>query len=543
VQPMVVFFGKQNKFDAVKSFISGFRFGDNPYNTLHKDDIYSNIGKDGFIISLKNRTMHMQGHFLNRLELACYILFPCEHCHELKDNNLNTAIGKPIPPEFQKGILLGRKKHGASSTELCLPHEFVENSLVAIGNMGFGKSNLLLNILAQLAEEKKPLYSIILFYFHDFDFVSDFVSRIPDNRIDDVILAMPFLKGKILRKNIVDHRGVKDISLKAADLSYAFETGSTGFGINIEYVIKNLFQILLLADNVSLADIFDVVRCKSEKGKRIRKQASEKTDNPLLRQFIDILNEKGEDEKRILNKFQQMFDTKSTAQMSHYCGKDAIDYKDVVENNKILIWYLGGLNDAGDMIASIETSLIHHHFLSYANTRPKPYFPTVTVIDEVQRIKARGVAESVREDRKHGSSTILSTQASNGVDPALIDTINLIPNQIVFQCTENDAKIFCQRTGGAVTPREIASFRKYEMIARLHSARHVYSCTPDLFAKGDTSKIEKVIKNSLAKYYTDFPTDSDVANHKDAQSTISLLDNMPESIKTIVNRKPSSKRS
>jgi hypothetical protein len=542
ISPMIVFVGNKTKFSTIKSFISGFRFGDNPYNTLHKEDFISKLGKDDFIKSLRERTMHMQGHFVNRLELSCFVLFPCENCHEIKDHHFNTAVGKPIPLEFQKGILLGRNKHAAISTELRMPKELIENSLVTMGNMGYGKSNLLQNILVQLADENSPKYSIILFYFHDFDFVSDFVSRIPDHRLNDVILAMPSLKGKVLKKNIVDHKGIADISLKAADLSYAFETGSTGFGVDIKFVIKNLFQILLLADNVSLADIFDVVRCKSEKGKRIRKQARDRTDNPLLREYIDILNEKGEDEKKILNKFQQMFDTRSTALMSHYSGKDAIDYRDIVENNKILIWYLGGLNDAGDMVASVETSLIHHHFLSYANTTPKPYFPTVTVIDEVQRIKARGICESVREDRKHGLSNILSTQSSSGVDPNLIEAINLIPNQIVFQCTENDAKFFCQRAGGAITPKEIASFRKYEMIARLHSAQHVYSCTPDLFVKGDTSKIETVITNSLNKYYTEFPTDSDTDNISDRSEECSLLKNMPESIVKIVNRNNSTNK-
>lgn len=539
-QPMIVFFGKREKFGTLKSFISGFRFGDNLYNSATEEQFISKLGSNKFIDSFKARHVFMQGHFLNRLELACFITFPCENCHEIKDNHLNIAVGKPIDKEFQSGLIIGRKKQGSANVNLCLPIKHVENSLAMIGNMGFGKSNLLLNLLSQLSEMSEPKYSIILFYFHEFDFVADFVSRIPDERLNDVILAMPSLEGKVLRHNVVDRHAVKDVSLKAADLAYAFETGSTGFGIDVKFVIKNLFQILLLADDVALSDIFEVVRCKSEKGRKIRKQAYERTKNPLLREYIDILNEKGEDEKKILNKFQQLFDTEDTALMSHYVGKDTIDYHDIVENKKILIWYLGGLNAAGDMVASVATSLIHHHFLSYGNTRPKPYFPTVTVIDEAQRIKARGIVEAVREDRKHGFSLFSSTQTMQNVDSSYVEAINLTPNLIVFQCPENDAKNFSQRAAGIITPKEIASFRKYELAARLNSARHVYSCVPDKFVKGDPQKIEFVIKNSIKNYYTDAPKNKDSSVQMKNKP---ILDAMPESIKKIVNRKPSTKRS
>ena len=331
-------------------------------------------------------------------------------------------------------------------------------------------------------------------------------------------------------------------SLRAADLAYAFETGSRAFGIDVMFDVKSLFQIMLLADSVSVADSFQVIRSTSEKGRRIRNQARDRTSNPLLRQYIDILNERGEDEKKILNKFQQLFDTQSTALMAHYCGRDAIDYKDIIGNKKILIWYLGGLNIAGDMIASIETSLIHHHFLAYGNANPRPYFPTVIVIDEAQRIKARGIAEAVREDRKHGLSNIFSTQTLKGVDPALVEAASIIPNLAFFQCSEEDAKYFSQRAGGTISPRDIAALEKYEMVTRLLTSGHVYSCKPDLFEKGDMAKVQIVIKNSLEKYYTDFRKESDEDFQKGSSQT-PLLDILPENIKKIVNRKPSSKRS
>ena len=381
---------------------------------------------------------------------------------------------------------------------------------------------------------------MILFYFQDFEFVANFISRIPESRLKDVVFAMPMLEGKVLKRNIIDFRKVKDVAEKAAGLTYAVEAGSATLGIDVRYVMKNLIQILLLSGNVSLTSLFEVIQSGSEEGKRLRRAAYYKTLNPLLKQYIRILDERGEDEKKIFNKFQQFFDHEETTMLANYNGESAIDYADIVENKKILIWYLGGLGEAGSSLASIEAANIHHHFYSYERAEIKQYHPTIVAIDEAQRVRASGIAKSVREDRKFGLSYIFSTQTTRGLDPYLLEAIELITNLVYFQCTEDDARFFAARAGGAISPRQIAAFEKYEMVARIMSAKNVFSCKTEKFQEGDLAKVDFVKKNSLEKYYTEIIRQNQTEFQNKKQD---LLDNLPEAVKNISKRKPQNKRS
>jgi hypothetical protein len=541
IQPMVVLFGKKDKFNALKSFLSGYRFGDQAYLAKTEKDFINKLGEVNTIKMIAERNLHMQGHFVNRFEASLFLPFPCLSCHQMPESKLLSSIGRPIPKAFQEsGILLGIRDNAGVRSELRISKSLLQHSMAIIGAMGYGKSNLLLNTISQITESTKPKYAMVLFYFQDFEFIANFISRIPENRLQDVVLAMPMLDGKVLKRNIVDFRNVKSIAEKAAGLTYAVEAGSASFGIDVKYVMKNLIQILLYSDNVSLRSLFEVIQAGSEEGKRLRRAAYYKTFNPLLKQYIRTLDERGEDEKKIFNKFQQFFDHEETTMLANYSGESVLDYSDIIENKKILIWYLGGLGEAGSAFASIEVANIHHHFHSYEREFPRKYRPTIIAIDEVQRIRAHGIADSVREDRKFGLSYIFSTQTTRGLDPYLLEAIELIPNLVYFQCTEDDARYFASRAGGAISSKQIAAFDKYEMVARIVSAKNVFSCKTEKFQEGCLAKIDFVKKNSLEKYYMEIVRQNQAEYQNQKQN---ILDNLPEEIKNISKRKPQNKRS
>jgi hypothetical protein len=539
VQPLFVMFGDAKKFQILKSFLTQFRFGDFPYQSVNTEQIVSKLTKEGVVDSLLNRTIHAHGHLLNRLEAASFLPFPCEQSVSLSNGRLFTTAGLPVPEEFQTdGLHLGNCDQIGKSISVCIPNKILQHSLGIIGAMGFGKSTLLLRLLEQISSN--PDYSIILFYFQEFQFVADFISCIPDNRLDDVILAMPVMDGKVLKNNIVDGAGVGDISKHTTDLVYAIEAATTTLGINIKLNMKTLFQILHLNRNASLADIFEVIDKESIEGKAMRRQAKDKTRNRLLRKKIDALEKFGEEESPIENKLQFFFDVEDAAMMANYSGRNAISYKDIVSRKKILIWYLGNLGIAGDMIASMEVALLHQAFSGFSKEKIKPYYPTIAVIDEAQRIKAQGVDDSVHEDRKFGLSYILSTQGLSGLDSSLLEAIKLIRSLVFFQTSEEDAKFFCQSTAGRFSPKEIAMLDKYEMAVRLLSAKNVFCCKSLPFVPGDYSKVDYVKKNSLEKYYADPVNISDEKteneNHKKHTGRQQILSNLPESIKKIAQK-------
>lgn len=503
ISPMIVLSCEQSKVSTIISFWNGYRFNDTPYKSINEDVILNTIGYEGFIDSLKNRFNHVQAHLLNRVEAASLMPTPCRY--SLESPSINLSKGNISNEVFQtsKGLCLGYQNFGSNNIQIMLPQKHLENGLSLIGNPGYGKTNLLLNLLSQ-AFTLEPKYSMIVFYFHDFEFVADLISRVPDNRIDDVILAMPKLNGKVLARNLVDTVPHNDAAKKAAQLSYAFENSSTSFGIDIKRKFKNLLYCLMVCENTSLEHAFLILDKNDSKGQALRNHVKSITNNRQVLQFINDIEKRSESISVISNKLQEYFDDESVMEMFSFTGESILTYREVVENNKILIWYLGGLANAGDAVASTEVSLLHQFFNDYSRAESnskKPYFPTITAIDEVQRIKAQGLAHSIREDRKYGLLYFLSTQTLKGVDPALIEGLNLITNMIQFQSTPDDAKYFASKCAGLLNPRALEMLGKYEAYVRVQSAVNITNFRTEKFISGSKEKLNRVINNSLARYY------------------------------------------
>lgn len=544
VQPMIVFSGSKAKFKSIRAFFDNYRFGDQPYNTIGTRSYRRKLGKE-IKRFLKKRMLHVQGHLLNRYETAFHIGIPCKTSIQNREFPFPRISTKPIPPELQRnGIVLGQQSFLDERINLCMPFRCLENSLFLDGDQGFGKTNLLLNILVQIAALQNPTYSIIVFYFHDFEFVSSFISGLPERRLKDVILAMPFLNGKIPAKNLVDGTMAKDPSGKASDLAYALENTSTTLGINIRYVINCAMEILVLASNTAFDHVLNVLQKDDPIGRIIRREAWRKTGNPLLRRFIEELEKRTEDSDSIRNKFREFFAHSKIAGMCAYTGVDRLPYREIVEGKKILIWYLGGTKSGGNAIASMEMSQLHNHFLDYGTSFPRPVFPTIIAADEVQRVKARGFADSIREDRKHGLSYIISTQAMSGVDPALKEGIGLVGNLAFFQCPDHDARFFSGKSGGIITPNDIMALTNYEMYLRIMSSKHVYKCSTIKFQEGDNRKLDFVIKNCLNRYYVDPQEQAELKKQWEMnllqggrpRKPVSKLKNLPAGLLKIANK-------
>ena len=545
VHPTIAFFGDSKKFGSLKSFMHSFRFGDQYYQSNNRDKFETIIGMQKTMDFLKNRTSHMNGHLLNRYETAFLMAFPCENCCANKSFPLLRSSARPITEEFlKKGIALGLNNSLGAENCLHLPKKYLEHSFSIIGLPGFGKTNLLLNMLADIANSQQPTYSMVIFYFQNFSFVSDFISCLPLHRLPDVILAQASLNGKILGRNLVDGRGVKDSAKKASILAYALENSSANFGVDVKYVIKSLCNLLISSENTAFDHALNILLRDDPVGHAKRNEVKRKTRNQSLIKFIEHIEAEDENLKKIQNKLQDFFDESNIAEMCAYTGPNLFSYQDIVENNKILIWYLGGAGTAGNAIASLEISQLHHHFSNYETVFPAPVHPTIVAIDEAQRIKAKGVADSIREDRKHGLSYIISTQSLQGLDSPLREGIDLIANSAFFQCAETDAKYFAQKCSGIVTPKEIVALDKYELIVRILSSQNVFQCNTSKFNPRQNNNLDFVVRNCQDKYYLDpveqrnirIAQEIALLNGGRPKTAVQKLRNLPASIMNKIGR-------
>jgi hypothetical protein len=497
VSPSLTLFTAESDHPGARTFIKQLIFGDSNYRV--KSDILNAISKDEYCTRLLTRQNILDGHLLNKTEVSSLVSFPCKK--SLSDSSINLVKTTHLMPQhkfLQEGIKIGAIDSGENRQTISLPSSYLENSVAILGNQGFGKSTLLLNIIEQLHAEKQ---AIIVFYFHEIEFFKQLVANIPEDRLDDVVIATPNLNGHILCRNFVDKSNYHDTLEAGSDLCDAILTGANSTGINIEYVLKNIFAILLENENTCLSDYIEIIEKDSKIGSRLRDNALHSLSSPHLSKFISSLEKKGLDSSVIHNKFSHLFSTKNLCSWMSYRGESKLTYKDIVENKKILLYYLGGLSNAGPVTASIELANLYHHFLKYGEYDSTPFHKTCVIIDEAQKICCSSLSKSVRENRKYGERFIISTQSIQGVDSALKAGIDLCGNLLLFQAPEIDLKYFCEKAGKTVNPNDLSKLGKYELFARAMSASDVFSCKTLPYTAKNPDAFKYVVENSLKQYY------------------------------------------
>lgn len=349
---------------------------------------------------------------------------------------------------------------------------------------------------------KKP--AVILFYFHEIEFPYKFISSLPKNRLDDVIFARAKLSDKFLGLNLVDSTGIEDIENTGNGIADSILKAGKSTGVEIENKLTGVMQTLLLSSNTSLDHYMNVLDRDDSIGRSIRREALKKTDNKFLRNFIQEIEQKSINLSSIHNKFKNLFSSKEMTAICSYIGPTLFTYKDIIENGKILIYYLGGIGHAGTAIASMELCRIYNHFFKYSDIDPTPFYPTFIVIDEIQRVRTLPVLELIKEQRKHGARIIGSTQTMETNDPSLKQCVDLCGNILVFQSPESDVRFFVNKASGIVKGYDIESLDKFQMFIRNMSSKNIAKCNTIPFFDGDKSKVEYVLKNSYDKYYFDF---------------------------------------
>lgn len=498
VLPTIITVGGTPPFTLLSSFMQSFRFGDASYRFVE----YS---KDMALDMANSYSFYTHGHLLNRYESASLFLLPCPQCFERYGDYLLPRPEKNTEP----GVILGDNRY---KEPVILPYSAIPQSACLIGTQGFGKTNLLLNCLQEIVNSQSPKYSLISFYFHDLFFIQNLISVIPEERLQDTIIARPGMNGMILGRNLTDP-GKEDPFKHASALSFAIEQSSITFGVDVKYYVKNGLAILMTLENTSVEDLLLLFDLDEQRGRFLRHSARKKIKHRHIQKFLNKIESDRSETTKIVNKLQDLFDEEQTQKMLGYSGKNILSYEEIVKNQKILLWYLGGLDAAGDALASMEVTAIHKTFQRFSNVEGKiPHFPTLCVIDEAQRIRAGGMEKSIREDRKFGLSYFISTQSLNGLYPELITAINNMKNLGFFQCPDTDAKFFSKSVGGIVTPQDIMFLEKYTLYMRMLTANNVQLVKTRQFKPGDMEKYQFVLQNSLKYCYVPEQSISEAQN-------------------------------
>lgn len=208
------------------------------------------------------RATRRSGMILNLDELIALAHLPGSHLQSRKLER-QTEKTKAAPSVAQNdGVLLGFNAHNGTRSEVGLGiNERLRHTHV-IGASGTGKSTLLLNLILQDIERGE---GIALLDPHG-DLADAVLARIPENRIEDVVIFDPSDEQFSVGFNILKAHGDLERNVLASDLVAVFKRLSTSWGDQMSSVLGN--AILAFLESERGGTLLDLRRFLLEAGFR-----------------------------------------------------------------------------------------------------------------------------------------------------------------------------------------------------------------------------------------------------------------------------------
>lgn len=211
------------------------RFGANEFKYLNDEVTFDR--QEDFL----TRQSHRSGMILSLPELAALVHLPSASVET--ERLLRTRPGTKRVPDALTGhaLVLGTNSHAGHETTVTLPPTLRMRHMHVVGASGTGKSTFLLDLLVQSAKAGE---GIGLIDPHG-DLVDEFLLRIPENRIEDVIILDPSDTEFPVGFNLLAAHSDLEATLLASDLVAVFRRLSTSWGDQMHSVLANAIQAFL----------------------------------------------------------------------------------------------------------------------------------------------------------------------------------------------------------------------------------------------------------------------------------------------------------
>jgi predicted DNA-binding transcriptional regulator AlpA/DNA helicase HerA-like ATPase len=192
------------------------------------------------------------GLIINRDELVSLVHLPSASARsaKLKREERKTKAAPSLA--FGHVLKLGENHHAGKSVQVSMNTEQRVRHMHLIGASGSGKSTLLLNMIVQDIENGE---GVAVLDPHG-DLIDQVISRIPEKRINDVVLLDPSDEAYPVGFNILSAHSDLERNLLASDLVSVFRRLSTSFGDQMTTVLGNAILALLeCSEGGTLADL------------------------------------------------------------------------------------------------------------------------------------------------------------------------------------------------------------------------------------------------------------------------------------------------
>lgn len=391
---------------------------------------------------------HKQIVPLSSEELASIYHFPVSSATlpKVKFSSFKTA--EPPPGLPTEGVIIGENVYHGQKTALRLSKEDRRRHMYIVGQTGTGKSTLMNHMIRDDLLKGEGLTVIDP---HG-SLALDALSYVPKERVDDVIYFNPADVDYPMGLNLLEYdtANPQDKTLIVDELfeiiSKLYDLSVSG-GPQFERYFKN--SLFLLLDNYerSIPTLSDVSRVFVDEAFRNDLLAHE--TNQIVKQFWEQEATKTTGEQALVN-FAGYITSKIDAFTSNdflrpivQQTRSVIDFKDVIENRKILIVNLSK-GKIGDMNANLLGMVIVGKLRRAALARDtkRPEIPDHYVyMDEFQNFTTQSISVILSEARKYRLCLIMAHQFIKQLDEKIRDAVfGNVGTMAAFRLSPEDAE-------------------------------------------------------------------------------------------------------
>ncbi len=383
---------------------------------------------------------------MNLKELASVFHFPVGIGSQPQLKEAKAGIA-PAPIEMgQEGIILGVNSYRGKDTEIHMAREDRMRHFYVIGQTGTGKTNIMLNMITQDIKNGDGCCYIDP---HGTD-IQTILSRIPKERIDDVIYFDPAYTARPMGLNMLEYdpKYPEQKTFVVNELMGIFNKlfdMKAGGGAMFEQYFRNS-AFLVMEDPESGSTMLEITRVLDDKEFRDLKLS--RCKNPIVKQFW-VSAEQTTGEQSLAN-FVPYISSKFDNFISNDIMRPVVlqqnsvfNFRKIMDEKKILLVNLskGRLGDINaNLIGLVLVGKIQMAALSRVDMFGKPMNDFYLYIDEFQNVTTDSIASILSEARKYRLSLNIAhqyiTQLEENIKNAVFGNVG---SMAVFRVGVEDA--------------------------------------------------------------------------------------------------------
>lgn len=450
---------------------------------------------------------------MNLKELASVFHFPVGIGSQPQLKEARAGIA-PAPMEMgQEGIILGVNSYRGKDTEIHMAREDRMRHFYVIGQTGTGKTNIMLNMITQDIKNGDGCCYIDP---HGTD-IQTILSRIPKERIDDVIYFDPAYTARPMGLNMLEYdpRYPEQKTFVVNEMMGIFNKlfdMKAGGGAMFEQYFRNS-AFLIMEDPESGSTMLEITRVLADKEFRDMKLA--KCKNPIVKQFW-VSAEQTTGEQSLAN-FVPYISSKFDNFISNDIMRPVVlqqnsvfNFRKIMDEKKILLVNLskGRLGDINaNLIGLVLVGKIQMAALSRVDMFGKPMNDFYLYIDEFQNVTTDSIASILSEARKYRLSLNIAhqyiTQLEENIKNAVFGNVG---SMAVFRVGVEDATFLEPKFKPQFTSHDITKLDNYNaymsMLVNGQPTKpfNLHTLAPE---KGNLDIVDNLKELSYVKYGRD----------------------------------------